>query len=77
MIRRLLCVCLAACAILLSSGPAEVSGAPLQLSRAEQQRLKQHPQVRVRISPNYPPFEFLDQGKYQGLASPATSCICA
>jgi signal transduction histidine kinase/ABC-type amino acid transport substrate-binding protein len=59
---------LAVCALVLWCGPAVVYGAPLQLSQAEQNWLKQHPRVRVRISPSYPPFEFLDQGKYQGLA---------
>lgn len=42
--------------------------APIQLSPAEQAWLKQHPQVHVRVSSAYPPFEFFDKGSYQGLA---------
>ncbi len=37
------------------------------LSVTEQAWLQQHPVIRIRISPAYPPFEFFDQGKFQGI----------
>ena len=45
-----------------------VLGARILLSPSEQAWLHKHPQVRVRISATYPPFEFFDQGRYQGMA---------
>ncbi len=59
-------LCLVLSAMLVWGDPAV--GSPMQFSPAEDAWLRQHPQVRVRISPAYPPFEFLDQGQYQGMA---------
>jgi len=41
---------------------------PLQLNPEEQVWLSAHPVVRTRISPSYPPFEFLENNTYHGMA---------
>ena len=38
------------------------------LTPAEQTWITEHPVINVRVSSNYPPFEFFDDGTYQGLA---------
>lgn len=40
----------------------------LELTAAERAWLAEHPRIRVRISPSYPPFEFFRDGHYQGMA---------
>jgi|GEM_PF-814917 len=70
------CRCLiAACLLLLQFGGSaecgpepEPAGRHLQLSAQEAEWVKQHPVVKVRVSPDYPPFEFIEGGHYQGMA---------
>jgi len=40
----------------------------MSLTREERAWIASHPVVRVRVSRNYPPFEFYDRGRFQGLA---------
>jgi PAS domain S-box-containing protein len=70
-IKRLLFCC--ALLLTMSSGPTlgeEITrpGAGLALTAAEQSWLSSHRVVRVRIGRSYPPFEFFDQGHFQGMA---------
>ncbi len=41
---------------------------PLPMSESERAWLQEHPEVVVRISPGYPPFEFQREGAYVGMA---------
>jgi len=54
--------------MLLMTGSSPATAEPLQLSPDEQAWLRAHPVVRTRISPSYPPFEFLEKNAYQGMA---------
>ena len=40
----------------------------LPLTQQERAWLAEHPVINVRVSTSYPPFEFLEDGRYQGLA---------
>ncbi|PNU19403.1 hypothetical protein C2E25_12545 [Geothermobacter hydrogeniphilus] len=56
---------------LLLLGPVAHSAAPpLQLTNAEQSWLQHHARtIRVGMLPNYPPIEFTEQGRHQGLTA--------
>ena len=59
---------LGAACVVLAEAQAPVAGAQqVMLTNAEREWLRQHPVIRVRISPRYPPFEFFDQNKFQGI----------
>lgn len=48
--------------------PQYCLAANLELSPAERDWLRLHPVVRTRVSKAYPPFEFFENGRYQGMA---------
>lgn len=52
----------------LLAGVSLATAEPLQLTPDEQAWVRTHPVVRTRISPSYPPFEFLENNVYQGMA---------
>jgi PAS domain S-box-containing protein len=57
--------------ILFTAGVAGSSSGnnhELRLTAEEKAWLAAHPSIRIRISRNYPPFEFFKQGHFQGLA---------
>jgi len=54
--------------VILLAGTFFASAESLQLTPEEQAWLRAHPVVRARISPTYPPFEFFDNGTFQGMA---------
>lgn len=64
MSQRVLLTLLAVFFLFTGSAPAE----PLQLTAKEQAWLQAHPIIRARISSSYPPFEFYENKKYQGMA---------
>jgi PAS domain S-box-containing protein len=61
--RFILVALVIACGCLLDASAAE-----LKLTPQEQTWLREHPEIRVRVSPTYPPLEFFQNGHYQGLA---------
>ncbi len=54
--------------LLPAAKPVSAGTGPLHLTPAEAIWLHAHPVVRTRISTSYPPFEFIHDGQYQGLA---------
>lgn len=50
------------------SSSQKETASTILLSEDEQSWLSQHPKIRVRISRSYPPFEFFEDGHYQGMA---------
>ena len=46
-----------------------------ELTDEERAWLKQHPVIRLGVDPQWPPFEYLDDGEYKGLAADYISLI--
>ena len=51
--------------------PAEYSENLLEINLTAKERewIRQHPDIRLGVDPEFAPFEYLDQGRYQGMAS--------
>ncbi|MCK5667817.1 MAG: transporter substrate-binding domain-containing protein, partial [Gammaproteobacteria bacterium] len=54
--------------ILPATSMSSESSSEITLTKAEQSWIAEHPVINVRVSSSYPPFEFFDDGTYQGLA---------
>ncbi|CAJ0813732.1 ATP-binding protein [Ralstonia flaminis] len=69
-LRRRLARCLTACALVVAGWPllAAAQQTP-QFTPQERAWIAQHPVVRVAYRENWKPFEYIEQGKPQGLAS--------
>ncbi|WP_224982006.1 PAS domain S-box protein [Geomonas agri] len=52
----------------VEADPPDWKPTALPLSTQERAWLASHPVVRVRVSRNYPPFEFFAEGRFQGMA---------
>lgn len=48
-----------------------------ELTEKERAWLKQHPVIRLGVDPQWPPFEYLDEGEYKGLAADYIRLISA
>lgn len=46
-----------------------ISSMALELSQEEKAWLEKHPEIRVGIDGNWPPFEYIEEGKYKGISS--------
>jgi len=44
-------------------------GVAIALSRREKAFIKEHPLIRLGIDPEFAPFEYMDEGRYSGMAS--------
>lgn len=42
---------------------------PIELTEEEQQWIKKHPEIRLGVDPEFAPFEFIENGLYQGMAA--------
>ena len=61
---------LAVCFALLAPGAGAESGVTVDLTPEERAWLDEHPTIRLAPDPDYPPFEFFDEGgAYRGIAA--------